>query len=209
MEQPQPTARLPPSLQWLGHSGPEPMKIYTDIGAAALGEHFAAAPDSGSPVRVDLLGGKEAAPAEPASFSFSRAAAPVLEVHVPPLVRFAERGDERQTRRLLDAGSDPNSNDDFGLTALHCAAKKGHGDVVQLLLERRASCDAASRCGETPLHFASKYGNADVALALLRSRADPAAIANDGKDPLQHARARCHRVVEGILLGSLARTEAS
>ncbi|CAE8617245.1 unnamed protein product, partial [Polarella glacialis] len=49
-----------------------------------------------------------------------------LDCSVPELVRCAGRGDLAGVRQLLDSGMDTNIQDDLGLTALHCAAKKGH-----------------------------------------------------------------------------------
>lgn len=134
------------------------------------------------------------------------AAPPRLRCDVPDVVRLAQRGDAGAVARLLDGGEDPDRADDFGLTALHCAAKKGHGSVVALLLERRADPGSGSRGwrDEAPLHFACKYGHAEVARLLLESRADPAAATSEGRTPQQYAQESGHGAVLAQLWGQAA-----
>lgn len=114
---------------------------------------------------------------------------PLLSCNVPELVRHAERGESKAVRKLLDQSVDPNCKDDFGLTALHGAAKKGHCEVVTLLLQRFAQVNvqASSLHDETPLHYACKYGRTPVVRLLLAGGADPGIATTKGKTPLQYA----------------------
>mmetsp|Transcript_103960 Transcript_103960/g.289678 ORF Transcript_103960/g.289678 Transcript_103960/m.289678 type:complete len:278 (-) Transcript_103960:495-1328(-) len=130
-----------------------------------------------------------------------------LTCEVPELVRFAQRGEAEEVQRLLAEGEDPNRLDDLGLTALHGAAKKGHGRIVSLLLEHRADVDACAFgwCGETPLHYACKYGHAAVARQLLERGADPLAASREGKTPLQHAHEQRRPGVLALLAAAGAR----
>mmetsp|Transcript_97149 Transcript_97149/g.299425 ORF Transcript_97149/g.299425 Transcript_97149/m.299425 type:complete len:240 (+) Transcript_97149:63-782(+) len=132
----------------------------------------------------------------------ARGAPAALGCHVPDLVREAGRGNFAEVSRLLHLGEDPNGEDDFQLTALHGAAKKGHAQIVALLLERRAKVNAraAALHGETPLHYAAKYGHAGVVRMLLRGGADPTVAAEDGRIPLQYAQGKGHAHVETVLL---------
>lgn len=50
------------------------------------------------------------------------------------LIEAANRGDAAAVQRLLARGTDPNSQDSAGWTALRYAAAKGHGAVVQHLV---------------------------------------------------------------------------
>ncbi|EPQ16323.1 Ankyrin repeat and SOCS box protein 10 [Myotis brandtii] len=68
-------------------------------------------------------------------------------------------------------------------TPLHVAASRGHADVVQLLLRRRAKPDSAPG-GRTALHEACAAGHTACVHALLVAGADPNIPDQDGKRPL-------------------------
>lgn len=72
-------------------------------------------------------------------------------------------------------------------TPLHVAASRGHTDVLQLLLRRRARPDSAPG-GRTALHEACAVGHAACAHALLVAGADPNIPDQDGKRPLHLCR---------------------
>lgn len=139
------------------------------------------------------------------------ASQPLMTCFVPTLIRCAERGELEEVQRLLRRGEDPNSTDDFGLTALHGASKKGHRKVVQLLLQSSANVNAAAARlrNETPLHYASKYGRCEVVQLLLTAGADASALTCDGRTPLQYASHRSHADVERILSDALAIREGT
>ncbi|GAB4858909.1 hypothetical protein Ancab_010382 [Ancistrocladus abbreviatus] len=65
------------------------------------------------------------------------------------LLFMASRGDVKGVQDLLDDGTDVNSIDLDGRTALHIAACEGHVEVVKLLLSRKANIDARDRWGST------------------------------------------------------------
>ena len=52
-------------------------------------------------------------------------------------------------------------------TALHISSRLGKADIVQQLLQRGASANAATTSGYTPLHLAAREGHEDVAAMLL------------------------------------------
>ncbi|CAE8718637.1 unnamed protein product [Polarella glacialis] len=129
---------------------------------------------------------------------------PNLDCQVPELVRCAGRGDLAGVRQLLDSGMDANIQDDLGVTALHCAAKKGHGEMVRLLLERRAEVDARAMNwkGETPVHYSCKYGHTRVLGLLLRFGANPAIRTQEGRTPLDYASEKEHLGCMELLMHS-------
>ncbi|TEA23616.1 hypothetical protein DBR06_SOUSAS910334 [Sousa chinensis] len=68
-------------------------------------------------------------------------------------------------------------------TPLHVAASRGHTEILQLLLRRRARPDSAPG-GRTALHEACAAGHAACAHVLLVAGADPNIPDQDGKRPL-------------------------
>lgn len=125
-----------------------------------------------------------------------------LACKVPALVRHAGKGDFQAVEELLKRGEDPNVEDDFGLTALHCAAKKGDRKIVALLLANgaRVSPCAENWKGEVPLHYACKYGHAKIAKMLLMSGADPHVLTQDGRSPMDLAKEKKHAACVEVLM---------
>lgn len=181
----------------------------------------AAAPSQAAPVPVRPQGREEPPPAARQASTPSQAAAPAAlkpqgheeksssdekdkpstcACFVPPIVRMAEKGKLKEVLKLLDNGADPKESDDFGLTALHGAAKKGHASVVLALAERGANVNAPSRLkGETPMHYACKYGQLEAARLLLRFGADPSVQTTEGKCPKDYAEDKRQLAVLALL----------
>ncbi|RZF34625.1 hypothetical protein LSTR_LSTR008650 [Laodelphax striatellus] len=66
-------------------------------------------------------------------------------------------GDIDTVEELLSKGIEPNAKHDInGWTALHWAAKRGHKDIVALLLEHGADMDILTEKGECPLSLATR-----------------------------------------------------
>ena len=127
----------------------------------------------------------------------------------PPLV-YACRGDNgehpEEIQRLLALGANIDIQNYKGKTGLHCAAKAGFLNVINLLIENGATVDATDNDGETPLFEAIrstiKNGEKQRAAleALLIKGANPNVKNRKGQTPLKVAkrmrRAEAGKIVE-------------
>lgn len=85
----------------------------------------------------------------------------------------AIRGQSQRAVMLIASGANPNDREPrFNGTPLHYAARHGHGEVVQKLIERGARIDARDTNECTPLVWAIKGGHADVVRQLLDAEAN-------------------------------------
>ena len=82
------------------------------------------------------------------------------ELHLPELVYWASLGELAEVEKSLANGTDVNSADDEGYSALHAAAENGYLDVVKLLVEKGA--DVQYKTQYTALELAEMAGNDDV-----------------------------------------------
>jgi len=88
-------------------------------------------------------------------------------------VQKASEGDVQAVGNFLLGGMDPNVTDEKGNTALIAAAKEGHQEIVQLLLEKGADIEGRdSKFGGTPLIWAAIRGQTDTVKLLLEKGAD-------------------------------------
>lgn len=76
-----------------------------------------------------------------------------------PLLWAASAGSAKAVLALIRAGADVEACDKDGLTALHCAASRGHTDTIDTLLTLcGASPDVIDTNGCTALHYAVTLG---------------------------------------------------
>ena len=82
------------------------------------------------------------------------------ELHLPELVYWASLGELAEVEKSLANGTDVNSADDEGYSALHAAAENGYLDVVKLLVEKGA--DVQHKTQYTALELAEMAGHDDI-----------------------------------------------
>jgi ankyrin repeat protein len=104
----------------------------------------------------------------------------------------------KAARAAIKAGADVNSIDQHGETMLYAAARTGHTEMVNMLLE--AGADGQTGNADTPLSVATYYGHLNIVKALLKH--DKAGIIKTGKgyNPLQVAASRGHAEIMEALL---------
>ncbi|KAK9884114.1 hypothetical protein WA026_005068 [Henosepilachna vigintioctopunctata] len=101
-----------------------------------------------------------------------------------PLLWAASAGSSKAILSLIRAGSSVEAADKDGLTALHCAASRGHTDCIDSLLTLcGASPDIIDSNGCTALHYAVTLGHADATALLLAHGSDPNRQDRKGRSP--------------------------
>lgn len=128
----------------------------------------------------------------------------------PPLIVAAKNGDTATVNRLLVSGGNPDTPDEYKLTALNWAAYSGHLAAAQALVEHRATVDAHGNAhGWTPLMNAAGMGHPDVAAYLVAHGADVNMTTPQGLTPLMYAAANGHDDVVVLLLDHGAAIDAA
>lgn len=114
----------------------------------------------------------------------------------------ARRGDLRNLEFLLSKRTGLRGRDQYGLTALHVAAIKGHCDVIALLAGSGCmdvECEDVE--GHRPLHLAVEGGCADAVDLLLDMGADVHAKTRRDATPLQMAETMGYEDISQLLRG--------
>jgi ankyrin repeat protein len=83
-----------------------------------------------------------------------------------------KRGNERTVRMLFAQGTDIDSRDRFGQTALMLAAHAGQREIVELLVAHHANLNVTAKCGLSALMLAIVAGHTEIAILLARAGAD-------------------------------------
>jgi ankyrin repeat protein len=108
----------------------------------------------------------------------------VIAAEAPPLIDAARNQDTVMLTQLLNTGSDPDSRQADGATALHWAVYHENVDAAASLIEADANVNAVNRLGASPLYLAAKNGNANLIELLLEADANPNIAMPMGETPM-------------------------
>jgi ankyrin repeat protein len=84
----------------------------------------------------------------------------------------ARIGDLVIVENLIQKGTDLNTKDASGRTALHYAVEKGHKDIVELLIANGANVNAKDKNNDTPAHIALGENKISMLTLLIEKGAD-------------------------------------
>lgn len=98
-----------------------------------------------------------------------------------------------KAKRLIEQGANINdSENDLGVTPLHCAVHQGHEEMIELLLDHKANFNLTCKQGNTVLHVAADQGHRKIIRTLLHSRMNSRTANEQGLTALQLAIGTCH-----------------
>ncbi|KAF8402592.1 hypothetical protein HHK36_010680 [Tetracentron sinense] len=112
----------------------------------------------------------------------------------------ARRGELGELELLLKEGASAKYRDQYGLTALHAAAIKGHKEAVSMLVEHGIDLECQDGEGHTPLHLAVEGGSIETVQVLINSGANVNAKSKRDATPLYMARAMGYDDISQFLL---------
>nr|XP_011469939.1 PREDICTED: serine/threonine-protein phosphatase 6 regulatory ankyrin repeat subunit B-like isoform X2 [Fragaria vesca subsp. vesca] len=139
---------------------------------------------------ASVLGLREAGPSKGEGIRLSKDHGRRRKLELGEKLLMAARiGDLRDVELLFLEGADISYCDQYGLTALHAAAIKGHKEVVQMLVEFGLDLESRDGEGHAPLHLAVVGGNLETVEMLIQNGANVNAKSKSGATPLYMATA--------------------
>jgi ankyrin repeat protein len=123
-----------------------------------------------------------------------------------PLIDAARRDRAAKVATLLadGAGVDEPKTDGSGKTALFAACKRGHIEVVTILIDAGANVNQGKNDGRTPLYVACEKGLTEIVAKLIAANADVNKADNTGVTPLLIACQKGHTKVVTTLIAANA-----
>ncbi len=110
-------------------------------------------------------------------------------------------GNLLRVRTFLEQGVNAQTADARGITPLHLAAKHGHRNMVEVLLERVSAVNLKSQDGITPLSIAVQEGRRELVALLLEKGAQVQEQVQIGGATLLHVAAyRGNQEIISLLL---------
>ncbi len=106
----------------------------------------------------------------------------------------AEQGKLKMVQYLLELGADVNSRDNQDRLPVHCAAKRGHRDIVELLLkQKRTSRNYWDKRGRNTYLYAVQSGDSELVKSLI-VRGDKYSYCDSNGTTAMHIAAECKQI---------------
>ncbi|GLU12048.1 hypothetical protein SLE2022_287570 [Rubroshorea leprosula] len=105
------------------------------------------------------------------------------EMKMDAIHDFAREGELGNLIKCIESGVSVDLKDGEGRTPLHWAVDRGHHNITELLVSRKADVNAKDNEGQTALHYAVLCEREDIAEYLVKHNADRDIEDNDGSSP--------------------------
>lgn len=118
-----------------------------------------------------------------------------------PLCEAANSGNIAEVRKLIANGKDINTDtvNRYGRSPLVLATRKGHIEVVKVLLDAGANINTAGDRGNTALIYAALYNEVEIAKLLLSNNPDVHVVNKPGKTALEYATQKGHTEIAAMI----------
>lgn len=114
-------------------------------------------------------------------------------------VRICDANNPGILQILLDAGANPSTCGQQGVSELYTAAKDGDIEIVRYMLKSGTNPSIQTQYGWAPLHWAASYGHVDCVKLLLEAGAEPNAASDQRVTPLDLATQADQSIVIDVL----------
>ena len=134
---------------------------------------------------------------------------PFDQALVNALLAACEANLPKEVEGYLARPQDPNARGDAQMLPIQVAAEFGHLEVMRLLIDAGADCNATTVDGTTALHLAAEEGHVEVVELLIQTGAEKNAATWSGKAALHFAAEDGHLEVVRLLLDAGAEKDAA
>ncbi|XP_055306226.1 integrin-linked protein kinase-like isoform X2 [Sitodiplosis mosellana] len=125
---------------------------------------------------------------------------PMSKSQTNELLEAIEQDDVPKVRSLISGRMNMSIQFDNEETPLHIAAKMGHLNVTQVLIDNKANVNNKDNFGKTPLHWAAGQGDVNIVRMLITNKADIEARDKYNKSPLHWAAGEGHVEIVKFLI---------
>lgn len=125
---------------------------------------------------------------------------PIIAYADENFIQAARDGNRAFVQSYIQSGGDVDAKNPHGGTAIMFAARAGHVEIAQLLIDAGADLNVhGNYAGTTALIWAAQYGPAEIVRLFIQGKAEINAKNHDGNTALDFAKERGHAEIVDIL----------